>query len=91
MNYANNLFENSEEFKNLGTMHHNNRMIDYYPVDEPVGGVRSGAGRIEMSDGQSSRKVRTHSTAANMYQDQGKMLDRSSEKRSGKKVGNDIN
>lgn len=49
MNYENNLFLNSEEFQNLGTMHINNRMIDYYPVDQDfnksnafVGGKRSG-------------------------------------------------
>jgi len=48
MNYENNLFDNSEEFKNLGNLHYDNRMIDYYPMDEsvPVAGVRTGAGRL---------------------------------------------
>jgi|JI9StandDraft_2_1071091.scaffolds.fasta_scaffold109934_1 hypothetical protein len=49
MNYEINLFDNSEEFKNLGTMHYNNRMIDYYPVgnEVPIAGVRSGVGRLQ--------------------------------------------
>lgn len=43
MNYDTNMFDNSEEFKNLGTMHYEKRMIDYYPVDDaPVAGIRTG-------------------------------------------------
>jgi hypothetical protein len=30
-----NMFQNSEEFKQLGTIHKENRAADYYPLDKP--------------------------------------------------------
>jgi hypothetical protein len=42
MDYNQNMHNNSEDFKNLGTMHQDKRMINYYPAEEgPVAGVRS--------------------------------------------------
>ena len=33
--YEDNMFKNSEEFKQLGTMHIENRAADYFPLDKP--------------------------------------------------------
>ena len=33
--YDANMFQCSEDFKQLGTLHHENRAADYYPLDRP--------------------------------------------------------
>lgn len=47
MNYNANMHDNSEDFKNLGTLHQDKRMIEYYPPEE--GGVIVGGTNSVMS------------------------------------------